>query len=95
MGELKKWAGADKSGHWWKWDDDGELVGTYESFSIEEGEYGESPVYVFTDEEGETVKFQSSSKSLARQIDEIAYGTAIGISRNGHGTSTTYKVRMI
>ena len=45
MGDLKKWAGIDKSGSWWNWNE-GELEGTYESFSIEEGEYGEAPVYV-------------------------------------------------
>lgn len=49
MGDLKKWAGFDKSGSWHNFGNDGELEGTYESFSIEEGEYGEAPVYVFTD----------------------------------------------
>ena len=95
MGDLRKWAGVDKSGNWWNFRNDGELEGVYDSFSIEEGEYGESPVYSFTDPEGEKVKFQSGSKSLARQMDEIAYGTAVRISREGSGTSTCYEVEII
>ena len=95
MGDLKKWAGVDKSGQWHSFRDDGMLEGVYESFSIEDGEYGEAPVYVFTDAEGERIKFQSSSKSLARQMDEIAYGTGVRISRSGSGTSTHYEVEVV
>lgn len=91
MGSLRDWAGADKSGIWHKFATDGELIGIYEGFSMELGKFGRNPVYVFN-RNGERVKFQSSSKRFAREMDSVPDGAKVKISRTGSGDKTIYHV---
>ena len=60
---------------------------------MQEGNYGQAPVY-FIEVDGEECKLQSKSKKLARRMDSIAEGTEIRVTRDGEGTSTKYVVEV-
>ena len=93
MGDLKDWAGTNDSWTYWKFDD-GNLEAVYKGFAIEDNKYGKSPVYTF-DLDGEVVKLASTSKILAKQMDEVKIDCSVIIKRIGTGASTTYKVKVL
>ena len=71
MGSLNDWAGVDKSGNWWSFNQDGELEGIFKGFSIEEGEYGDTPVYRFEDREGEAIAWHLTKALDLTKIKKV------------------------
>ena len=92
MGGLKDWA--DKNSKFIKLSDGESCEGIYEGSKIVVKDcFGEEREIVRYKIDGKT--FDSTSMSLARQMDGIPEGQRISIAREGEGTETKYKVTLL